>query len=353
MTTYLIRRVLTMGIVLLISTMAIFALLTAAPGGPLDGLRTRSSSARDRVSLDDIRRLEKMLGLDKPPELRYIVWLVGDDWLPGDLKGERLGVLRGDWGESWKVAQSQSVMMLVKSRLGNTLILMTASLVLSLAVAIPIGIFSAVKQYSKLDYVVTMGSFVGLSMPVFWFGIMLITFFGLKFKEWGLPYLPAGGVVAARAYEIPVIGVIQPNTLSDRFLHLLMPVMVLSLLYMAGWSRFTRASMLEVLRQDYVRTARAKGLIERIVITKHALRNALIPVITIVALQLPGLFTGAILTETVFSYPGMGRLYFNAMTQSDWPVVMALLFITAILVVLSNLIADVSYAVVDPRIKYD
>jgi peptide/nickel transport system permease protein len=353
MTTYLLRRIVTMGIVLLISTMAIFALLTAAPGGPLDGLRTRSSSARDRVSLDDIRRLERMLGLDKPAYLRYIVWLVGDDWLPGDLKGDREGVLRGDWGESWKVAQAQSVMMLVKSRLMNTLILMSAALVLSLVVAIPIGIFSAVKQYSKLDYAVTMGSFVGLSMPVFWFGIMMITIFGLKFKEWGLPYLPAGGVAAARAYEIPVIGVVQPGTPSDRVLHLIMPVIVLSLLYMATWSRFTRASMLEVLRQDYVRTARAKGLIERIVITKHALRNALIPVITIVALQLPGLFTGAILTETVFAYPGMGRLYYNSMTQSDWPVVMAILFITAILVVLSNLVADISYAVVDPRIKYE
>jgi peptide/nickel transport system permease protein len=139
----------------------------------------------------------------------------------------------------------------------------------------------------------------------------------------------------------------------DRVLHLLMPTIVLSLLYMAGWSRFTRTSMLEVMRQDYVRTARAKGLVERVVISKHALRNALIPIITIVALQLPGLFTGAIMTETVFAYPGMGRLYFNAMTQSDWPVVMAILFITAILVVISNLAADLAYAAVDPRIRYE
>jgi len=303
--------------------------------------------------MEDIRRLEKMLGLDKPAHLRYVIWLLGDDWLPGDLKGERHGVLRGDWGESWKVAQSQEVMMLIKSRLSNTLILMGASLFLSLAVAIPIGIFSAVKQYSKLDYVVTMGSFVGLSMPVFWFGIMLILIFALKFKEWGLPYLPTGGVAAVRVYEIPGLGTVQPGTLLDRVLHLLMPTVVLSLLYMASWSRFTRASMLEVLRQDYVRTARAKGLIERIVIAKHALRNALIPVITIIALQLPGLFTGAIMTETVFAYTGMGRLYYNSMTQSDWPVVMAILFITAILYVLSSLVADVTYAVVDPRIQYN
>jgi peptide/nickel transport system permease protein len=353
MTNYLIRRVLSMLVVLLLSTMAIFGLLTAAPGGPLDGLRMQSSSAADRVSMDDIRRLEKMLGLDKPPYLRYIVWLVGDDWLGGDLKGDRQGVLRGDWGESWKVAQSQEVMMLVTSRISNTLILMGASLVLSLAVAIPIGIVSALKQYSKLDYAVTLGSFVGLSMPVFWFGIMLILIFALKFKQWGLPYLPAGGVAAARAYTIPGLGTIAPDTLMDRVLHLLMPTIVLSLLYMAAWSRYTRTSMLEVMRQDYVRTARAKGLVERIVVAKHALRNALIPIITIVALQIPSLFTGAIMTETVFAYPGMGRLYYNAMTQSDWPVVMAILFITAILYVLSSLAADVAYGVVDPRIHYE
>jgi peptide/nickel transport system permease protein len=353
MTNYLIRRSISMIFVLILSTMAIFALLTAAPGGPLDGLRMRSSSSRDRVSVEDIERLERMLGLDKPAYLRYIVWLVGDDWLPGDLKGERLGVLRGDWGESWKVAQSQEVMMLIKSRLGNTVVLMATSLILSLAVAIPIGVISALKQYSKLDYVVTMGSFVGLSMPVFWFGIMMILIFALKFKELGLPYLPAGGVVAARAYQIPGIGTVHPGTPLDHILHLAMPTIVLSLLYMAAWSRYTRASMLEVLRQDYVRTARAKGLGERIVIVKHAFRNALIPIITIVALQLPGLFTGAIMTETVFAYPGMGRLYYNAMTQSDWPVVMAILFITAILVVLSNLAADVAYAVADPRIHYE
>ncbi len=180
MTNYLIRRSISMIIVLLLSTMAIFALLTAAPGGPLDGLRMRSSSARDRVSVEDIQRLERMLGLDKPAYLRYVVWLVGDDWLPGDLKGDRLGVLRGDWGESWKVAQSQEVTMLVTSRLGNTIILMAVSLTLSLVVAIPVGVISALKQYSKLDYLVTMGSFVGLSMPVFWFGIMMILIFSLK-----------------------------------------------------------------------------------------------------------------------------------------------------------------------------
>ena len=344
MTNYLIRRSLQMFIVLLLATMMIFGLLNAAPGGPLDGLKMQSSSSRDRIDTDDIKRLEKMLGLDKPVHLRYVTWLVGDDWMPGEYEGDRKGVLRGDWGDSWKVAQAQPVMMLVKSRLGNTMILMGSSTLISLLIAIPIGIYSAVKQYSKLDYIATMGGFVGISMPVFWFGIMMIIVFGVKFKQWGLPHLPTGGVISLRGAGA--------GSLLDRLQHLIMPTIVLGLLYMAGWSRYARSSMLEVLRQDYVRTARAKGLLERVVIAKHALRNALIPVITIVALQLPSLFTGAIMTETVFAYPGMGRLYFNAMTQSDWPVVMAILFITAILVVIANMLADVAYAVVDPRIRY-
>jgi peptide/nickel transport system permease protein len=146
---------------------------------------------------------------------------------------------------------------------------------------------------------------------------------------------------------------VTPGSLVDRVVHIIMPAAMLSLLYMAGWSRFMRASMLEVLRQDYVRTARAKGLMERMVIIRHALRNALIPIITIVMFQIPGIFGGAILTETIFSYPGMGRLYFDALSRSDWPVVMAILFITAVLVVIATLTADVLYTVVDPRIRYN
>jgi peptide/nickel transport system permease protein len=206
-------------------------------------------------------------------------------------------------------------------------------------------VFSAVKQYSTLDYAATAFSFMGISMPIFWLGLMMIILFSLKFKQWGLPALPAGGVVASRG--------INAGTLSDRFLHLIMPTIALSLLYMATWSRFMRTSMLDVLHQDYVRTARAKGLIERVVIAKHAFRNALIPLITIVALQLSALFGGAVITETVFAYPGMGHLYFNAIGRSDWPLVMGYLLILAVIVVLSNLLADIAYVVVDPRIRYD
>jgi peptide/nickel transport system permease protein len=182
-------------------------------------------------------------------------------------------------------------------------------------------------------------------MPVFWMGLMMIILFSLKFKEWGLPYLPSGGVVSLRGAGA--------GTIPDRLEHLIMPTLALSLLYMAGWSRFMRTSMLDVLHQDYVRTARAKGLIERIVIAKHAFRNALIPLITIVTLQLSALFGGAVLTETVFAYPGMGHLYFNAIGRSDWPVVQGYLVILSVIVVLSNLIADIAYVLVDPRIRYN
>ncbi len=269
--------------------------------------------------------------------------------------GTNRGILRLDFGWSWKLAIGQPVMDLLKSRLGNTLILMTSATVFSLIIAIPIGIYSGVHQYSGTDYAVTTFAFFGSAMPVFWFGLMLILLFAHFFKQWGLPYMPTGGTVLVREGQpgsVEAILNISKGSLADRLVHIVLPVFMLSLLYMAGWSRYMRSSMLEVLRQDYVRTARAKGLIERVVIAKHALRNALIPIITIVVFQLPGIFGGAILTETVFSYPGIGRLYFEALGQSDWPVVMSILFIQAILVVVATLLGDVLYTVVDPRIRF-
>jgi len=202
---------------------------------------------------------------------------------------------------------------------------------------------------------VTTFAFFGSAMPVFWFGLMLILLFSYSFKNWGLPYMPSGGTVLVREAQpgsLELLLNITKGTFVDRLMHIILPAMMLSLLYLAGWSRYMRSSMLEVLRQDYVRTARAKGLIERVVIIKHALRNALIPIITIVVFQIPGIFGGAILTETVFSYPGIGRLYFEALNASDWPVVMSILFITAVLVVFATLLGDVLYTVVDPRIRF-
>lgn len=361
MTNYLIRRGLTMLMVLFLSTIAIFLILNAAPGGPLDDLRIFAATADQRmgVSEQDFARLENMLGLDKPLHLRYVVWLAGDDWIEvlpvwftglnnqdqPFKNGDNKGILRGDWGDSWTVSKGNPVLGVIKSRLGNTIILMLSATILSLIVAIPIGVFSAVKQYSTLDYAVTTFSFIGISMPVFWMGLMMVILFSLKFKAWGLPSLPSGGVMSLRGPNAGTVG--------DRFIHLLMPTTALSLLYMAGWGRFMRSSMLDVLHQDYVRTARAKGLLERIVISKHAFRNALIPLITIVALQLSALFGGAIMTETVFAYNGMGRLYFDALSRNDWPLVMGYLMILAVLVVISNFIADIAYVIVDPRIRYE
>ncbi len=228
---------------------------------------------------------------------------------------------------------------------------MITSTLLALIVAVPVGVYSAVHQYSRTDYLVTAGTFLGVSMPVFWLGSMLILIFSFKFKQWGLPFLPPGSAVAARDYAVPLLGVVEAGSWFDRGLRLIMPTITLSLLQMAAWSRFTRASMLEVLRQDYVRTARAKGLLEQLVIAKHALRNALIPLITIVTLALPGLYGGAIITETIFNYQGMGLLFIDSLFQSDWPVALAYLMVLSVLTVAANVLADVVYTVVDPRIR--
>lgn len=395
MTNYLIRRSFQMVLVVLLATIAIYGLLNAVPGGPLSGLNL-AADAKDRLSETDIARLEATLGLNKPVYLAYLTWMAGEDWLdevgaaignpgpadkmfetgtwqdyqsptcqnaggtndgadPNKLNPCRGGVIRWDWGQSWSLARGQTVTSVIGSRVSNTLILMTSVTVISLLIALPIGIISAVRQYSRLDYAVTTFSFFGISMPVFWFGLLTIILFGVKFQEWGLPFFPTGDVFTTRVIpgSLQDLLNIEPRSLADRIVHLLLPVSVLTLLYLAGWSRFMRSSMLEVLRQDYVRTARSKGLQERLVILKHAARNALIPLITIVVFQIPGIFSGAIITETIFNYPGMGRLFIDSLGRDDWPIVMALLFITAILVVLATLIGDILYTIVDPRIRFD
>ncbi len=486
MTGYLIRRFFQMVLVVLVATMAIYAILNLAPGGPLSGLN-QTADRKQRFSQADIERLKAYLGLDKPLVLRYVVWLLGDDWLgathmslalrpqngmrfyaepsaayarggqplwiSGEPTGEtnkdglaiwrvtkvRIGergkmpegeytlsgavlkvadrmiqmdvdrqdaniwlqwtsetvwevaglqprpdgawvpvkwlfgpdgllgafahfhgtshgVARMDWGKSWAVSRGQPIVDLFKSRLGNTLLLLVTSTVLSLAIAIPIGVISAVKQYSALDYAVTTFTFIGTSLPSFWFGLMMVLIFSVKFKEWGIPYMPAGGIVSLRTPppgSILAALNIAPKSWQDVAIHMIMPTFVLSMLSMAGWSRFMRSQMLEVLRQDYVRTARAKGLAERVVIVKHAMRNALIPLVTVVVLTIPGFFSGAIITESIFSWQGMGRLYFNALSADDWPVVMVFLYIQAILVVFATLLGDILYTIVDPRIRYD
>jgi peptide/nickel transport system permease protein len=268
------------------------------------------------------------------------------------------GILRGDFGNSTVIRSGRPVWGEMMTRLPATLELMLISTFLSFLIGIPIGIYSAIKQYSKFDYTFTTVSFIGSAMPTFFFGLLLILTFTvfpnmLQDQFPWLPKLPPGTREAVRPYEVASwLPRVQPGTPLDRFLHLLMPVAVLTFFYMATWSRFVRSSMLEVMRQDYVRTARAKGLVEKTVIVKHALRNALIPFVTIAVLTIPSFFAGAIITETVFAWPGMGRLYFEALNRSDWNIALAFIFITAVLTVIATLLGDILYTVVDPRIKY-
>lgn len=373
MTNYLIRRFFQMSLVVIAASMAIYFILWLAPGGPLDELKIAGAGGRKNQGFNEeqIQRIAEYLGLHRGPVWGYIAWLAGEDWFD-DIGRPELqtsscqsvestcsrGVIRGDFGVSWNVARGSPVADVLLSRLRNTMILMTSASIISLIVAIPIGIVSAVKQYSRLDYFVTTFSFFGTAMPVFWFGLMMIILFGGNqsplYKAFGFPYLPTGNVILVRN---PLPGSllellnVTPGSTVDIAVHAILPTLVLSLLYMAGWSRFMRTAMLEVLRQDYVRTARAKGLRERVVILKHAMRNGLIPLITIVVFQIPGIFGGATITETVFNWPGMGFLYVHALGATDYPVAMAFLFISAVLVVIASLIGDVLYTVVDPRIR--
>lgn len=350
MTTFLLRRLAQGALVLFLSSLAVFALLYLAPGGPLSEIiATQRQAARFPVRPEDIERLKKQYDLDLPLWQAYTRWAFGWPNLPD--REQRLGVIRGDFGESWRLSEHEPTMRVILRVLPNTLKLTLASTLLSLLVGVPVGVYSAVNQYSKVDYLVTTGTFLGTAMPVFWLGSMLILLFSFTFKAWGLPYLPAGSVAAVRDYTVPFIGVVQAESVMDQLLHLILPTITLSLLFMANWSRFTRTSLLEVLRQDYVRTARAKGLVERLVIARHALRNALIPLVTIVTLQIPFLFGGAVITETIFSWQGMGLVFVDSLVQSDWPVAMTYLLILSGLTVTSTLLADVLYTLIDPRIR--
>jgi peptide/nickel transport system permease protein len=397
MTGYLIRRLVEMFLVVVLSAVASYALLNFTPGGPLAELRQVQQNNRFRITAEDIARIRAYFELDLSLPVRFTRWLVGlprgplhvggrevfasvvvgcrtaiettfrtpdgefitrqtgctEPVMMKDLEGRRAsrGVLLGDFGVSWRLLRDRPVGDLILSRLPKTLQLMGLSTLLSLLLAIPLGVYSAVRQYSRFDYVFTTLAFIGAAMPTFFFGIMFILAFSILPKTAGLPYLPPGSSEAVRAYDIPWLGEVQPGSVLDVGLHLVLPVAVLTIVNVAGFSRFVRASMLEVLRQDYVRTARAKGLLEVLVISKHALRNALIPFITIFVFAIPTLFAGAIITESIFSWPGMGRLFILALGETDYPVAMALLFITAVLTVTATLLADLMYVAIDPRIR--
>lgn len=316
MISYIIRRSL-MAIPLLFGiTVLSFAIIQMAPGGPT------SLMMDPNISKEDMKKFEERYGLNDPIHEQYFKWVTN--------------MAQGDFGESL-IRRGVPVSEMIMNRLPNTLLLMIVSTILAVIVAIPFGVISARKQYSLTDYTVTVTSFLGLATPNFWIGLVLIMVFAVQ-----LQWLPTGGVATLNA-DFSII---------DRIQHLILPAFVLATADMAGLTRYTRSSMLEVLKQDYMRTARAKGLKENKVTYKHGLRNGLIPVITIFGLMLPGFIGGSVIVEKIFAWPGIGLLFFDSAFQRDYPVIMALTVISAVFVVIGNLVADILYAIFDPRIEY-
>ncbi len=313
---YIIRRLLSAVPVLLIITFATFALMQTLPGGPLAAYENNPE-----IKQEDIERLRHELGLDQPMHVQYYRWLVN--------------FIQGDWGYSF--ASKRPVLQEIGDRLPNTIYLTGLSLLAALLIAIPVGIISATKQYSIFDHIVTTLAYIGRSMPVYYSGLLLIIIFSI----W-LRWFPSGGMYT--------LG--QEFSIVDRLRHLLLPLVSLSTLIAAKYVRFLRTSMLEVIHQDYIRTAAAKGLHEQVIVYKHAFRNAAIPLVTIVAIDLPVLFAGALFTETIYSWPGMGRLFVDSALRFDYSIVMGIVTSIAFLVVFCNLLADIVYALLDPRITY-
>jgi peptide/nickel transport system permease protein len=305
----------------------IFFVLRLAPGDPT------TFYFNPNIPPDVIDQLRRNLGLDQPLHIQYMRWM--------------MSFFTGDFGHSF--AQSRPVRDILLEALPNTLMLTGTALVLVFVIGILIGVVQAVRQYSAFDSVSSVVSLFFYSMPSFWLALMLMLVFSLKAHQWGWPIaLPPTGITSVD-YEFMTAG----EKAWDRISHLILPVGTLTLALAAGVARYTRGQMLEVIRQDYIRTARAKGLPERTVIMKHALRNSLLPVITLLGLYLPFLFSGAVFIEVIFAWPGMGRVIVDAIFQRDYPLVMATSFVFAVIVVLGNLVADVLYAVADPRIRYD
>ncbi|MFP6745324.1 MAG: ABC transporter permease [Alphaproteobacteria bacterium] len=313
---YVAGRLFETVIVLAVMSYLIYGLIGLMPGDPIDIM----VQADPNLTTADAARLKALYGLDKPFHERYVNWLSA--------------ALEGDFGYSR--VHNAPVLDVIMPRLSNTLILMGLSFVVSLLIALPIGIYSALRPYGARDYAVNFMALAGISIPVFWFALMLIYLFAV---EWRL--LPAGGM--------QTIGV---DSLADRAKYLVLPVLTLSAASAGGFTRFVRASTMETMRQDYIRTARAKGLPESRVVFKHALRNALIPVVTIVALSFGGLFSGALITETMFSYLGMGKLIYDSILGNDFNLALIGLLFATLITLLANLAADLCYAWLDPRISY-
>ncbi|HEY3916200.1 MAG TPA: ABC transporter permease [Stellaceae bacterium] len=316
MTRFVLLRLLQVAAVIAIMSFVVYALIGLMPGDPIDLM----ISSNPHLSSADAVRLKALYGLDRPLIERYFAW--GRAALTGDFGYSRLYL--------------QPVLGVLVPRLGNTLLLMLTSLTCAYALALPLGILAARRPGSTLDAAVNLLCFAGISVPSFWLALMLILIFAAT-----LGWLPAGGIATIGDGSIP-----------DRLHHLVLPVMTLTLASMGVHLRYIRAAMIETLRQDYIRTARAKGASEFRVLAGHALRNALIPVVTVLALSFGSLFSGALITETMFAYPGMGKLIYDAILGNDFNLALAGLLLATTMVLLGNLAADIAYAAIDPRIAY-
>ncbi len=339
---YIIRRLLQAVPLLFLISLVLFVLMQAS-GDPLATL-----GGRQPPRAEDRARLARQWGLDKPILVQYLYWLIGNDWTlvdidgdgTGDAPGTRLGVLRGDFGNS--LVTRQPAMQVIAERIPNTLILMLTAEALIIIFSLFIGVYSALHPYSLFDNVLTGFSFITFSMPIFWIALMLMYIFAIRFKAWGLPYLPTVGMFD------PVVG----RTFAQVASHLVLPAMSIALIDIARYSRYIRSNMLEVINSDYIRTARAKGLRERSILFVHAFKNAALPLVTIIGMDLPLLLAGAVVTERIFAWPGMGRLFLDHLNRADFPVMMGLLMLISVAVVVFQLLTDLVYTWLDPRIRY-
>ena len=323
MTHYVMRRLLQAIPLLLLISFTVFMLMQLIPGGPMAAYENNPD-----ISAEDLVRLQEELGLNVPKHIQYINWLSA--------------VLRGDWGTSQ--ITRRPALVEIGEKLPNTLFLSMVSFLIALIISIPIGIVSAVRQYSWFDHAMTTFAFICHSLPVFWMGLIFIIIFHATLKNpiTGGPLLPGGGMYTLGS---------QP-TLADRLRHLIMPASVLAIYSLATHIRYMRAGMLDVLHQDYIRTARAKGLRERAVLIRHAVKNAVLPLVTIIGLEIPVLLSGTLITETIFSWPGMGLWTYRAILARDYPIVQGAVLVSATIYVFVNLFVDISYAYLDPRIRY-
>ena len=309
---YVLRRLTQGAVLLVVVSIVVFAIVHSAPGGP-------ALLIHPDMDPTQVKAMEKQLGLDDPIAIQYARWLGN--------------AVQGNLGTTYQ--HSLPTAELLRERIPNTLLLSGVAVVVAVLLAVPLGTISAVYRYSFLDYAATITAFVGVSIPVFWLAILLIIVFSVT-----LGWLPSAGM--------RTVGV--PATFGDLLRHLVMPSLVLATFPLAQLMRYVRASMVDVLAQDYVRTARAKGLSETATLCRHALRNALIPMVTVLGVLTPRLLGGAVITETIFAWPGLGRLAVEAAIARDYPVIMGATLLVAGLVVLGNLITDLLYVVIDPRI---